>query len=156
MRSHEIARWDISICGNETPDEIGWDLMGSDENHAMLGAAANGSHMASVIIQMNGWGNAVEKSALPRGNFGVTPWKTRGYPVEKSAWPSMKTPRLQPALGQQVLLFASISVSYEEGSYVICIGQIGEIAVHYRRSGDRPNKTLHVVPATFRRGAPSF
>ena len=110
---------------NGISDEIGWDLMGSDENHAMLGAAANGSHMAPVIIQMNGWGNAVEKSALPRGNFGVTPWKTRGYPVEKSALPSMKTPRLQPALGQQVLLFASISVSYEEGSYVICIGQIG-------------------------------
>src|SRR5690348_14200011 len=28
----------------------------------------------------NFWGNAVENSALPRGNLGVTPWKTRRYP----------------------------------------------------------------------------
>jgi len=29
-----------------------------------------------------GWGNAVEKSASPRGNLGVTPWKTRRAPIE--------------------------------------------------------------------------
>src|SRR5690349_11984759 len=31
-------------------------------------------------------GNAVEISGLPRGKVGVTPWKTRGYPVENSAY----------------------------------------------------------------------
>ena len=29
-----------------------------------------------------GWGNAVENSGLPRGKVGVTPWKSRGNPVE--------------------------------------------------------------------------
>ena len=32
-----------------------------------------------------GWGNAVEISGLPRGKVGVTPWKSRRYPVENLA-----------------------------------------------------------------------
>ena len=35
-------------------------------------------------------GYRVEKSALPRGNLGVTPWKFRGYPVENSALPQAR------------------------------------------------------------------
>ena len=31
------------------------------------------------------WGNAVEISGLPRGKFGVTPWKFLGYAVENLA-----------------------------------------------------------------------
>ena len=34
-----------------------------------------------------GRGYPTKSSGLPRGKFGVTPWKFRGYPVEKSALP---------------------------------------------------------------------
>ena len=113
--------------------------MGSDENHAMLGAAANGSHMASAIIQMNGWGNAVEKSALPRGNFGVTPWKTRGYPVEKSALPSMESSAIAARAWSTSSLLTSISVSYERAKLRYVSGKMGANCCPHSQVG-RPAK----------------
>src|SRR5690348_14169545 len=56
-------------------------------------ATTRGSEMGRSRRAMNSgisaaWGNAVENSALPRGKVGVTPWKSRGNPVEIWGWRS--------------------------------------------------------------------
>jgi hypothetical protein len=54
------------------------------ENEALAGHSGSTSSTKAPIRL---WGNRMETSGLPCGNLGVTPSKTRRYPVEISGLP---------------------------------------------------------------------
>src|SRR5689334_24918343 len=82
--------------GDEISDEIGWDLMGSDEIYASFGSAGQQSSYAVVGLTPRDAGvNAVE-------NSGLTPWKSGVNAVENSGL----TPPFKCAQNQ-VSVFAS-------------------------------------------------